>query len=235
MSYQTADFAADARVERGMRAQLERRAELLAGGEEALGWKVGFGNAASFERFGTNAPMVGFLLRAGLIGPGAPVALAGWSEPAAEAEVAAEMGADLPPGADSDAARAAIGALAPAFELADIDPPPEDVEAILAANIFQRAVMLGERTEGAAPEGLSATIVAPGAGPVEVEDTEAATGAIVPIVRHVADLLGAFGERLRAGEIVITGALVPPIPVSPGDRVEYELHGLGRLSIEFGD
>ena len=48
-------------------------------------------------------------------------------------------------------------------------------------------------------------------------------------------LLGAFGGRLRAGEIVITGALVPPIPVSPGDRVEYELHGLGRLSIEFGD
>jgi 2-keto-4-pentenoate hydratase len=235
MSYPTADFAADSRVERGMRAQLERRAAMLAGGEEALGWKVGFGNPPSLERFGTNAPMVGFLLRSGLVEPGALVSLAGWSEPAVEAEVAVQMGADLPPGAGPEAARAAIGAIAPAFELADIDPPPEDVEAILAANIFQRAVMLGERTEGGSPEGLSATIVAPGSGPIEVADTEAATGEIVPIVRHVAELVGAFGERLSAGEIVITGALVPPIPVSPGDRLEYELHGLGRLSIGFGD
>jgi 2-keto-4-pentenoate hydratase len=216
-----------------MRAQLARRARLLAGGEEALGWKVGFGNAPSFERFGTNAPMVGFLLRSGLVEPGTPVSLAGWSQPAVEAEVAVQMGADLQPGAGLEAARAAIGALAPAFELADIDPPPEDVEAILAANIFQRAVMLGERTEGASPEGLSATIVAPGSDPIEVADTQAATGEIVPIVRHVAELVGAFGERLRAGEVVITGALVPPIPVSPGHRLEYELRGLGRLSIDF--
>jgi 2-keto-4-pentenoate hydratase len=53
------------------------------------------------------------------------------------------------------------------------------------------------------------------------------------LLRHVADLLDAFGERLSGGEVVITGSIVPPMPVAPGDRVEYELNPLGRLSIAF--
>jgi 2-keto-4-pentenoate hydratase len=221
MSYPTADFAADPRVERGMRAQLARRAQLLSAGEEPLGWKVGFGNAPALERYGTSAPMVGFLLRSGLVEHGAGVSVGGMAAPAVEAEVAAIMGEG-----------GSIAALAPAFELADIDPPPEEVEAILAGNIFQRAVMLGQRVERASPDGLGATLVQNRAAPVEIEDTQAVTGEIVAIVRHVAELLEMFGEHLSPGDVVITGAVVPPIPVSPGDRFEYELHGLGSLSLE---
>jgi 2-keto-4-pentenoate hydratase len=234
MSFPTAEFAADPRVARGMRAQLERRAELLAGGEEPLGWKVGFGTPSAFERFGTTAPMVGYLLRSGLIEAGRPVSLEGWSGPALEAEVAAHMASDLSAGADEDATRAAIGGLGPAFELADLDPAADDVESVLEANIFQRAVILGAPVAGAAPEGLSATLERAGDEPAEVDDPQAATGRIVAIVRHVADLLGAFGERLSAGEVIITGAITPPpIPVSAGDRFHYDLRPLGRLSIAF--
>jgi 2-keto-4-pentenoate hydratase len=221
MSFPTAEFAADPRVARGMRAQLERRAELLAGGEEPLGWKVGFGNAQSFERFGTNAPMVGFLLRSARLAPGATVPVDDLSAPAVEAEVAAVVGDD-----------GSAAALAPAFELADVDPPPEDVEAILAGNIFQRAVMLGESVEGASPHGLAAALAQNRGAPVEVGDTQAATGEIPALLRHVDELLEAFGERLSPGDVVITGAIVPPIPVAPGDHFDYELKGIGQLEME---
>ena len=232
MSYPTAEYAADDRVRSGMEAQLARRREALEGGDEPLGWKVGFGTPPAFERFGTSAPMTGYLLRSGLIEAGRPVSLAGWSNPALEAEVAAVMASDLDAGTDADAARAAIGALAPAFELVDLDPSVEEVAGVLEANIFQRAVILGARGEGIAPDELSATLQRAGEEPAEVDDPQSATGEIVAIVRHVADLLGAFGERLRAGEVVITGAITPPpIPVSAGERFDFELRPLGRMSI----
>jgi 2-keto-4-pentenoate hydratase len=234
MSYPTTEFAADPRVRRGMEAQLGRRRALLDGGEEPLGWKVGFGTPSAFERFGTTAPMTGYLLRSGLVEAGRPVSLAGWSAPALEAEVAAHIATDLSAGAGPDAARAAIGGLGPAFELVDLDPEVQEVDAVLEANIFQRAVVLGARGDGAATEELSGTLQRAGDDQVEVADPQAATGEIVAIVRHVADLLGAFGERLRAGEVIITGAITPPpIPVSPGDRFDYELRPQGRISIAF--
>ena len=232
MSYPTAEYAADERVRRGMEAQLARRRKALAGGDGSLGWKVGFGTPSAFERFGTTAPMTGYLLRSGLLEEGRPAVISGWSNPALEAEVAVHMASDLPAGGDADAARAAIAGLGPAFELVDLDPDEEAVAGVLEANIFQRAVVLGAPRERMAADDLTATLRRSGQEAVEIEDPQAAAGEVVAIVRHVADVLGAFGERLAAGEVVITGALTPPpIPVSAGERFDYELRPLGRMSI----
>lgn len=234
MSYPTAEYVADERVRRGVEAQLARRREALDGGDQPLGWKVGFGTPSAFERFGTSAPMTGYLLRSGVLAEGRAVPISGWSNPALEAEVAVHMASDLPAGGDADAARAAIGGLGPAFELVDLDPGVGEVADVLEVNIFQRAVTIGEPRAGIAPEELSATLHRAGEDPVEIADPQAAAGEVVAIVRHVADVLGAFGERLRAGELVITGALTPPpIPVSAGERFDYELRPLGRMSIAF--
>jgi 2-keto-4-pentenoate hydratase len=80
---------------------------------------------------------------------------------------------------------------------------------------------------------VSGRVVENDAEPQIVENPERLTGEMVGLLRHVADLLDAFGERLSAGEVVITGSIVPPLSVAPGDRVEYELNPLGRLSIAF--
>ena len=79
---------------------------------------------------------------------GGSVSVAGWTKAVLEPEVAVHLGSDLPGGAGEDAAREAIGALGAAFELADIDFPPDDPEAILAANVYQRAVVLGPGERG---------------------------------------------------------------------------------------
>src|SRR5438067_3521539 len=50
-------------------------------------------------------------------------------------------------GAGRAATVAAIAALGPAIELADLNPPPDDVEVVLAGNIFHRRVILGRSEE----------------------------------------------------------------------------------------
>ena len=68
---------------------------------------------------------------------------------------------------------------------------------------------------------------------VRVANPEALPGAIVDVVAHVSNLLPEFGEQLGPGDIVITGSIVPPLQVEPGDRVEYALEGIGSVSISF--
>jgi 2-keto-4-pentenoate hydratase len=233
-SLPTASFAADPRVVRGMEAQLAARRRRMDAGERPLGWKLGFGGAAIMERLGTQAALVGYLMQSGLIEDGSAPSLGGLANPVLEPEVAVHMARDLAPGSDDAATEAAIAGLGPALELADIDPPPEDPERILAGNIYQRGVALARPAERRSLAGATARVVVNGE-PTLVDDPEGPTGPLIGLVRHVADLLGAFGERLRAGEVVICGALVPPLPIAPGDRVEYELPPLGALSLSFRD
>ena len=216
-----------------MEAQLAVRRERLGGGEESLGWKLGFGAPAALERLSIGAPLVGFLLRSGLEESGASVRIGGWTKPALEPEVAVHMARDLPAGADERTAFEAVAGIGPAFELADVDRPPDDVEQILRANIFQRGCVLGASAERRSLEGVTGRVTVSGAEPATVDDPQELTGDPLTLVRHVADLLGSFGERLRAGELVITGSIIPPLTVAPGDRVDYELDPIGGLSIRF--
>ena len=71
-----------------------------------------------------------------------------WGNPKLEPEIVARAGED-----------GEITAIGAAIELADIDPGAGDPEAILAANIFQRHVLLGPVTpleEGASVAGVAA-------------------------------------------------------------------------------
>jgi 2-keto-4-pentenoate hydratase len=203
-----------------MEAQLELRRERLAAGDAPLGWKVGFGTPEAFEKLGTGAPLVGFLLRSAIVPSGTPYSLDGVGRPALEPEVAVRVGEGGVP-----------VALGPAFEIADVEAT-SDVERILAGDIFQRGVVLGPMAERATLEAASALVSVNGE-PVRVADPEAMPGAIPDLIAHVSDLLPEFGEQLRPGDVVITGSIVPPIQVAPGDRVEYELDGIGSVSISF--
>jgi 2-keto-4-pentenoate hydratase len=56
----------------------------------------------------------------------------------------------------------------------------------------------------------------------------------VDIVRHVADVLAAFGERLRGGEIIITGSVVAPLVIAPDeDSIAFEVDPVGRVGVHF--
>src|SRR5207245_1228809 len=134
---------------------------------------------APWHRRGRYGPVVGARPRAAVLAPGPGRSLAGSPLVCAEPEVAIHLGRDVPAGADGEAARAAIAALGAAIELVDIDRPLDDLETILAANVFHRAVVLGPpRAERAGAElaGVTARAFLHGAA-VGREDAAAAAGA----------------------------------------------------------
>jgi len=226
----------DLRIARGMAAQLTNWHERLKAGEKALGWKVGFGAPAAMETLKITAPLIGHLTDRARLEPAAKVSIAGWKKAAAEAEIAVFMGKDLPGGASRDAAKHAIAGIGPAIELADVDFPPDDVEAILKGNIYQRHVVLGacDKTRaGCALGGLTATVIRNGNEIARASDTQEATGDLVDIVRQVADMLSAFGERLRAGQVIMTGSITPPLWVEPGEEIHFTLDPVGSVSVRF--
>ena len=227
----------DPRIVGGMTAQLTARRQLLDAGHKALGWKLAFGGPAAMERLGTNAPLVGFLTDRALLASGSLVSLANWTKPAAEPEIAVHMGKDLPGGADRSTAIAAIAGLGPAIELADVDHLSDDVEGTLARNIYQRYVVLGAknaRNAGGVLEGLTGCVIRNDTEIAKVTDFQALTGELIDIVRHTANLLAAFGEKLEAGQVIITGSIIPPPCVAPGEELVFRLEPVDTISVRFG-
>jgi 2-keto-4-pentenoate hydratase len=227
----------DPRIMRGMTAQFALRQQRLDGGDKPLGWKVGFGAPAQLKQFNTSGPLVGFLTQNARVAPGGTVLLAGWAKPVAEPEVAVHIGRDVAAGATPEAAAAAIAGISPAIELADLHEPPTDPERILSHDIYQRHVVLAgslPARAGGAADGLTCRIMRRGAEFARTTDPQANTGRWVDIVGHVANVLAACGERLRAGEVIITGSVVPPIAIEPDDDgLAFALDPVGTISVRF--
>lgn len=228
----------DSRLAEGMKTQLAVRRTRLAGGETPIGWKAGFGTKAMLEKLKIDGPLIGFMTDRSIAASGSTVSIAGWVKPVAEPEVAIHMGSDLGAGADDATVRAAIAGIGPAIELADLNPPPEDVEAILSDNIFHRYVVLGDvdrSRAGADLSGITARVHRNGEEVASTTEIEANTGTLLMITRRVADTLAALGETLKAGEVIIAGSIVPPVFVEATDReVVCELDPIGSVSIRFG-
>jgi 2-keto-4-pentenoate hydratase len=222
----------DARIERGTAAMLELRRTRISGGDRPLGWKVGFGSPAAFELLGTDRPLVGFLTDRGLLPDGATVPVGDWTQPMLEPEIAVHVARDIHGDATRDDVGAAIGGLSAAIELADVDAPPADPEPIIAGNIFHRHVLLGPVDERrTTAEGIRGRLLRDGEEIAATDAPEAATGELLEVVRLTAELLAAAGERLRAGDVVITGSIVPPVRVAAGQRITAEIEPLGSLTV----
>jgi 2-keto-4-pentenoate hydratase len=198
---------------------LVRRREILAQGAEAIGWKVGFNISAAQEKLGIDAPLAGFLSSDGLLEDGAEVSLDG-GPVVVESEVAVELGPDA----------RSIVALLPALEVADPPDLDQDVETILAGNIFHRAVVFGPRVETNEPGGGRVLVngevehvMAPGETSAHLEE----------MVEAVRKRLAAVDEDMLPGQRIITGVLAPPHVAHPGDRVRLELDGLGGVELVF--
>lgn len=233
------DPLGDRRVANGMRAQIASRQRFLDEGATQIGWKVGFGAPRAREQLRIRMPLVGFLLDRAQLESGATVSIEGWQRPMAEAEIAVYIGRDVPAFANRETVRAAIAALGPAIEIGDVDCPMDDVEAILAGDIFQRQVVLGPRDimrGGGRLSGLKGRVARSGLDVPVPADLESNTGAIADIVRHVADTAAALGDALKAGHVIICGSLTAPIFLETSDTgMDFALAPIGAISVRFAN
>lgn len=219
-----------------MQAQLDARRDRLIAGERPLGWKVGFGAPAAMSTLEIDWPLIGYLMQSGIMASGSELSYSEFTQPAIEPEIAVYLGADVAGGSDAATIEAAISALGPAIEIADVSfAPAEGVEKILAGNIYQRGVVLGavdERRAGARLTGLTATIRLNGVDVEAPDDLESNTGRLPDIVAVVADTLAAMGELLSAGQLIIVGSIVPPFILDDAATIEYSLGDAEAISIK---
>jgi 2-keto-4-pentenoate hydratase len=217
----------DPRVAAGLERQLVAWRTLVEGGTARVGWKIGLNAPPIMERLELRHPAIGFLTAATVVDSGGSHSLAGAANPLVEPEVAIELRRDVGPGAEVDEALAAIESLGPALEVVDIPGPPEDLEAVVAGNIFHRGVVFGATRQDAAVSGAEASLQVDGE---ERERTPVRTD-LAETIRVVADLLGAAGELLVAGDRIIAGALTTPVEVAPRSEVRLDMGPLGRVEL----
>ncbi len=209
------------RVRRGLAAQL---AELSTSRADLIGWKVGLNVAAVQQHLGISKPVLGHLTTASIVQPGSVHSLAGGKRIGVEPEVAIHLG----PGG-------AIESLGPAIEIVDLDPALDELESILAGNVFHRGVVLGPAVSDVRPAdlvGITATVKRNGA--VAERARVADTGENpTEVVSLIAERLALVREEPREGQVIIAGSLTPIVFVERSDSVEVDLEQLGALTLEF--
>tara|TARA_R110002096_G_scaffold19729_32_gene65870 strand:- start:110 stop:901 length:792 start_codon:yes stop_codon:yes gene_type:complete len=218
------------------RRMLERR---LADGEVMIGKKIGVTSKVVMDMLNVRQPDFGFLTDKMVYGNCAEVpASTTLIQPKAEGEIAFILKQDLEgPGVTNADVIAATDFVMPCFEIVDsrIRDWQIKIQDTVADNASCGAIVLGDKTVSPLDVDLSTCgivvslngeIVSTGAG-------AAAMGSPVNAVTWLANTLGAFGIALKAGELILSGSLVPLQAVSPGDAMHMEIGGIGQASARF--
>ena len=211
-----------------------------ASGRRIVGRKVGLTAKAVQTQLGVDQPDFGVLFDDMAIADGGTLDPSRVIQPKAEAEVAIVLAAalDRTDTTSADVATATEYAVA-AIEIVDsrIADWKISFADTVADNGSSAFFVLG--TERKAPTGLDLYTC----GMVlEVNDIPVSLGAGAACLGHplnaaawLARTLAAIGDPLKAGDIVLTGALGPMVALHPGDRVRAKIGGLGRASFIYGD
>ena len=209
-------------------ARLRRR------GAQRVGWKVGLTARAIQEQFGVHEPVFGCLLANGLKQSGHVFPGDELIEPGFENELCIVLGRDVSAGATRDDVAAAVARVHPAFEIIETRGDlTRQLALALADNAQQKAFVLGPPVApGALPE-LSQVEAR-----VWINGAEAATGRGDAVLGHpynsvtwLAAKLAEFGEKLRAGDYIMSGSFTRQFPLGRGDRVECAFTGIGNVSV----
>ncbi|WP_406631685.1 2-keto-4-pentenoate hydratase [Amycolatopsis sp. WGS_07] len=205
-----------------------------ADGDRVIGYKIGLTSGPAREAFAASEPAAGHLLASRLLEPGKAVAATGLFRPKAEVEIAFVLASPVG-GPDVTAAevRAATAAVAPAFEIVDTRwrGGPANLPMLVADNTNAAAAIVGTQVPLPADLPSLTSILRLGARTIPGAAT-AVMGDPAEAVAWLARHLARSGNRLEAGDIVLSGTLSTPTPIQPGDRLEAEISGVGGLSVD---
>jgi 2-oxopent-4-enoate/cis-2-oxohex-4-enoate hydratase len=212
---------------------LERR---LADGERVVGKKIGVTSKPVQQALDVHQPDFGYLTDRMQVAGEAPISRE-LIQPRAEGEVAFRLARELRgPGVTPADVLAATDSVMTCCEIVDsrIQDWKIRIQDTIADNASSGLFVVGAPVS---PRGFdfetcgmvvekNGALLSTGAG-------AAALGSPLISVAWLANTLGARGVSLGAGEIVLSGSLVPLEPVRPGDRMRFRLGGAGALEVMF--
>ncbi len=208
-------------------------------GEKIIGKKIGVTSAPVQEMLGVFQPDFGFLTDAMHYRDGAEIFIAGnLIQPRAEGEIAFRLKSDLVgPGITEQDVLDATESIMPCFEIVDsrIQDWNIKIEDTVSDNASCGVFTLGSNEVDPRTVDLpKLKMKVYKNGELHSEGLGAAVqGNPLTAVAWLANTLGEFGIAFKAGEIILSGSLVPLIPVVAGDRMHLELEGVGTASCSF--
>ncbi|WP_323791612.1 2-keto-4-pentenoate hydratase [Nocardioides sp.] len=236
----TDDLPAAYAVQQGL---VQRR---LAGGATVVGRKIGATSKAVQDQLGVDQPDFGYLLSDMDVSSGAAPGAASISmrtlvQPRVEAEVAFVMGRDVDVPEEEitlDYVRASVASALPALEIVDSRIASWDIgfTDTVADNASSGLFVVGTADARSLAEVEPVDVVM--SLTINGEERSAGTGAAclgdpLEALRWLAVQAARFGDPLRAGHLILSGALGPFVPFVPGDRVVASISGFAPLSVEF--
>lgn len=209
----------------------------LARGARRVGRKIGLTSPAVQTQLGVDQPDFGTLLDDMDYSAFDEIPVGALLQPRIEAEIAFVLAADLlePPFSDARLA-AAVEYTVAALEIVDSRVAGWDIRIAdtVADNASAGGYVLGRviASAGFVPREASmrmaknGVVVSTGAG-------RDCLGDPLNALRWLADTAAAVGDPLRAGEVVLSGALGPMVDVRAGDDFVADITGLGRVQARF--
>ncbi|CDZ96020.1 fumarylacetoacetate hydrolase family protein [Pseudomonas saudiphocaensis] len=216
---------------------LQRREQL---GERVVGKKIGVTSEAVQQMLNVHQPDFGFLTNRMQVPDASDVSLLAYRlvQPRAEGEIAFILGEDLT-GTDitADDVLAATEYVAPCFEIVDsrIENWQIRIQDTVADNASCGVFTLGPQRVDPREINLAQVQLKlfKNGEPAGSGLGSAVQGHPCAAVAWLANTLGRLGIPFRKGEIILSGALAPLVPVAAGDQVSLTLSGIGESSLRF--
>lgn len=210
----------------------------IANGERIVGRKIGLTSLAVQKQLGVDQPDFGALFASMAYGDGEPIPLAQLIQPKVEAEIALVLERDLTHDKHTfvDILRASAYALA-AIEVVDSRIENWDIRFVdtVADNASSARFVVGSRPVPLSQIDLTACamelsrdgeVLSRGSG-------AACLGNPLNAAVWLADRMAQLGTPLRAGDVVLTGALGPMVAVKEAGTYTAQIEGLGSVRATF--
>lgn len=211
----------------------------LARGRQIVGYKIGLTSPAVQRQLGVDQPDSGVLFADMRVASGATVATGTLLQPKVEAEIAFILAEDLGGDLSESQIRAAAGIAVPAIEIVDSRVRDWAISIVdtIADNGSSAMFVLGSEVAAAANLDFASrtmqltqddTVVSSGRG-------SDCLGSPLNALRWLARTARDNGSPLRAGHIVLSGALGPMVPVRPGSSYIADIVGIGSVEVSFAE
>ncbi|MBJ7337515.1 fumarylacetoacetate hydrolase family protein [Mycolicibacterium sp.] len=211
----------------------------VARGRVVVGHKIGLTSPAVQRQLGVDQPDSGILFADMRVPDGGTVAAGTLLQPKVEAEIAFILAHDLDGDLTEDRVRAAAGLAVPAIEIVDSRIRDWSIGIVdtVADNGSSALFVLGDSAVPAADIDFVTREMRLTQDGTEVSNGSGADCLGSPLIAlaWLARTARDNGSPLRAGHIVLSGALGPMVPVAPGATYAATIDGIGSVEVSFAE